>query len=74
MIGAGGHAKVVIELVRAAGAYEIIGLIDLKLSGPPILDLPILGTDADLPRCCCPQRSDMFSRFDREAMNSRGER
>ena len=50
MIGAGGHAKVVIELVRAAGAYEIIGLIDLKLSGPPILDLPILGTDGDLPR------------------------
>ena len=50
MIGAGGHAKVVIELVRAAGAYEIIGLIDLNLSGPPILDVPILGTDRDLPR------------------------
>jgi UDP-perosamine 4-acetyltransferase len=50
VIGAGGHAKVVIELVRATGAYEIIGLIDLNLSGPPILGVPILGTDSDLPR------------------------
>ena len=50
VIGAGGHAKVVIELVRATGAYEIIGLIDLNLSGPPILGVPILGTDGDLPR------------------------
>jgi UDP-perosamine 4-acetyltransferase len=50
VIGAGGHAKVVIELVRAIGAYEIIGLIDVNLSGPPILGVPILGTDGDLPR------------------------
>ena len=45
VIGAGGHAKVVIELVRAIGAYEIIGLIDVNLSRPPILGVPILGTD-----------------------------
>ena len=50
VIGASGHAKVVIELVRAAGAYEIIGLIDLNLSGAAILGVPILGTDEDLPR------------------------
>ena len=50
VIGAGGHAKVVIELVRATGAYEIIGLIDVNLSRPPILGVPILGTDGDLPR------------------------
>ena len=50
VIGAGGHAKVVIELVRAIGAYEIIGLIDVNLSRPPILGVPILGTDGDLPR------------------------
>ena len=41
VIGAGGNTKVVIELVRATGAYEIIGLIDLNLSGPPILGVPI---------------------------------
>ena len=50
VIGAGGHAKVVIELLRAAGAYEIIGLIDLNLSRASILHVPILGTDEDLPR------------------------
>jgi UDP-perosamine 4-acetyltransferase len=50
VIGAGGHAKVVMELVRAAGVYEVIGLIDLNLSGAAILGVPILGTDEDLPR------------------------
>ena len=50
VIGAGGHAKVVIELVRAAGAYEIIGLIDQNCLDPAILDVPILGTEEDIPR------------------------
>ena len=43
VIGAGGHAKVVIELVRAAGAYEIIGLIDLNLSGASDIGRAYLG-------------------------------
>jgi UDP-perosamine 4-acetyltransferase len=50
LVGAGGHAKVVIELVRAAGTHEVVGLIDRDLEGSPILGVPILGTDVDLPR------------------------
>jgi UDP-perosamine 4-acetyltransferase len=50
IIGAGGHAKVVIELLRASGSFQIAGLIDRDAAGSPILGLSILGTDADLPR------------------------
>jgi UDP-perosamine 4-acetyltransferase len=48
LVGAGGHAKVVIELVRAAGMYEVIGLIDRNLKGSLILGVPIVGSDIDL--------------------------
>ena len=51
IIGAGGHAKVVIDLFRAEGLFEIAGLIDggrddvRRVNGAPII-----GGDADLPR------------------------
>jgi UDP-perosamine 4-acetyltransferase len=48
VIGAGGHAKVVIELLRAAGR-EIAGLIDPGAHGP-VLGIPVLGGDDALPR------------------------
>jgi UDP-perosamine 4-acetyltransferase len=50
IIGAGGHAKVAIELLRAGGDHKIAGLIDQDPAGSPILGLSVLGTDADLPR------------------------
>jgi UDP-perosamine 4-acetyltransferase len=50
LIGAGGHAKVVIELVRAAGDFEVAGLIDRNQGAPPVLGVPVVGTDADLSR------------------------
>jgi UDP-perosamine 4-acetyltransferase len=52
LVGAGGHAKVVIELFRAVADHEIVGLIDLNLNlkGASVLGVPILGTDVDLPR------------------------
>jgi UDP-perosamine 4-acetyltransferase len=50
IIGAGGHAKVVIEVLRASGTFQIAGLIDQDAARSPILGLSILGTDADLPR------------------------
>jgi UDP-perosamine 4-acetyltransferase len=50
IIGAGGHAKVVIELLRAAGFQQICGLIDQNSANSPVLGLPVLGTDLDLPR------------------------
>jgi UDP-perosamine 4-acetyltransferase len=48
VIGAGGHAKVVIELLRAAG-LGIAGLIDPAPPGPEVLGVPVLGGDAALP-------------------------
>jgi UDP-perosamine 4-acetyltransferase len=50
LIGAGVHAKVVIELLRAAGEHEIVGLVDLDLDAPPVLGVSVVATDADLSR------------------------
>jgi UDP-perosamine 4-acetyltransferase len=50
LIGAGGHAKVVIEIFRAANYYEIVGLIDRNEDAPPVLGVPVIGTDAHLSR------------------------
>lgn len=46
-LGAGGHAKVVIELLRLNGGYEIVGLLDRnpELLGHLVLGIPILGND-----------------------------
>lgn len=46
-LGAGGHAKVVMEILRATGEFEIVGLLDEdpSLKGQEILGVPILGDD-----------------------------
>src|SRR6516225_3940134 len=49
IIGSGGHAKVVIELVRAEGKYQIKGCTAPGESGFVLGDVPILGTDSVLP-------------------------
>jgi acetyltransferase EpsM len=42
--GGGGHGKMVIDLLRARGAYRIIGIVDDGLtSGDSIMGVPILG-------------------------------
>jgi len=50
-LGAGGHAAVVIEALRAAGGYEVVGLTDPRreLWGTTLLGAPILGDDGELP-------------------------
>jgi UDP-perosamine 4-acetyltransferase len=50
LVGAGGHAKVVIEAVRAAGAFSLAGLIDPHPPAPEVLGAPVLGGDEVLPR------------------------
>lgn len=49
-LGAGGHAKVVIEILRLAGEYEITGLLDSnsELWGRSVLGIPVLGGDEKL--------------------------
>ena len=50
-IGAGGHAKVVIEILRLVGEYHITGLLDAApaLLNAKILGIPVLGDDSLLP-------------------------
>src|SRR2546430_14872834 len=49
-LGAGGHAAVAIEALRAAGGYEIVGLTDPRreLWSTRLLGIPILGDDEQL--------------------------
>ncbi|RFC63651.1 hexapeptide transferase [Fulvimarina endophytica] len=48
IIGAGGHARVVIELVRAAGRFNIVGLLDPAPPSDRILGVKVLGDDGAL--------------------------
>ena len=50
LVGAGGHAKVVIEVARAAGRFDVMGLIDPRPAAPSVLGVPVLGGDEVLPR------------------------
>ena len=49
--GAGGHAKAVMEMVRAVGAFRIAGIVDdnAALRGTSVLGIPVLGTREILP-------------------------
>lgn len=46
-LGAGGHAKVVIEILQLTGDYELIGLLDpiQELWDTEVLGVPVLGAD-----------------------------
>lgn len=44
-LGAGGHAKVVIDILRLMGEYEIVGLLDNDPKASAILKVPVLGSD-----------------------------
>jgi sugar O-acyltransferase (sialic acid O-acetyltransferase NeuD family) len=50
--GAGGHAKAVMEMVQAIGAFRIAGIIDdnAALTGNSVLGIPVLGTRDVLPQ------------------------
>lgn len=47
LIGAGGHCKVIIDIIKSTGEYDIIGITD-KRSNDSILDIPIIGDDSVL--------------------------
>jgi len=49
-LGAGGHAKVVIEILRQNKRYEIAGLLNAneELRGTDVLGIPVLGDDQQL--------------------------
>lgn len=52
ILGAGGHARVLIEAIRASGAAQLYGILDPEQGrwGQTMLDVPILGGDELLER------------------------
>lgn len=51
VVGAGGHAKVVIELLQAsAEGFDVMGLVDADPAPRLVLGLPVIGDDSHLPR------------------------
>ena len=51
-LGAGGHAKILVELVTRAGGFEIAGFTDPDATrwGGALMGFPVVGSDAELPR------------------------
>lgn len=52
-LGAGGHAKLVIDAAQRAGGFDIVGLVDsnTELRGSRVLGVPVLGGDEMLASC-----------------------
>ncbi|KPK02229.1 MAG: hypothetical protein AMK71_03030 [Nitrospira bacterium SG8_35_4] len=50
LIGGGGHAKVLIDLIKTIEEYEIAGIVDPELeTGSQVFTIPVLGSDDVLP-------------------------
>ncbi len=50
LIGSGGHARSLIELIESAAHWRIHGLVGLpQQCGSSVLGYPVIGSDADLP-------------------------
>jgi sugar O-acyltransferase (sialic acid O-acetyltransferase NeuD family) len=51
LIGAGGHCRVVLDLLLQSKEYRVAGLVDVKAGvGQNVLGIPVIGTDQDLPK------------------------
>jgi sugar O-acyltransferase (sialic acid O-acetyltransferase NeuD family) len=48
IFGAGGHGKTLIELIRASGGLEPVGVIDDSAEESDVLGVPVIGTRHDL--------------------------
>lgn len=61
-IGAGGHAKVVIDILRLMGGYEIVGLVDADkgLLESEVLGVRVIGDDSILPQLYADGVRDAF--------------
>jgi sugar O-acyltransferase (sialic acid O-acetyltransferase NeuD family) len=51
-VGAGGHARMIIEILQLAKGYEVVGLLDPRpdLARKEVLGVPVLGNDELLPQ------------------------
>ncbi|OSB14042.1 acetyltransferase [Clostridium botulinum] len=48
LVGAGGHCKVIIDIIRSNNAYEIMGITDKDTTEKSLLDISIIGHDNKL--------------------------
>jgi sugar O-acyltransferase (sialic acid O-acetyltransferase NeuD family) len=48
VFGAGGHGKTLIELIRAVGAFDAVGVIDDSAAVSEVLGVPMIGSRQDL--------------------------
>ena len=50
LIGCGGHARALIDVVESSGRWHVVGLVGLpEQVGDKVLGYPVLGSDQDLP-------------------------
>lgn len=49
IIGSGGHAKVIVDILRNSKNYSPVGFTDPNPQGKTIMGLPVLGDDSFLP-------------------------
>ena len=49
VLGAGGHAKMCLEVLRAQGRFEPLGILDPDPPQPSVLGCPVIGADDMLP-------------------------
>ena len=52
VLGAGGHAKSIVDSIETSKAYEVRGFISPD-SSAPYRDIDIIGSDDDLPAVFC---------------------
>lgn len=45
LVGGGGHCKVIIDLLRFIGEYEIVGILDKRTGIKEALGVPVIGDD-----------------------------
>ena len=50
VVGAGGHAKVIIELLQAQGCYRVVEMINADPTPRTVLGVQVIGADRDLVR------------------------
>ncbi|WP_238883207.1 acetyltransferase [Clostridium sp. YIM B02551] len=48
LIGAGGHCKIIIDIIKSRGLYEIVGITDKSEIDKKILDIDVIGDDSVL--------------------------
>lgn len=77
VVGSGGHARAVLDVVRSQGRYVVAGFIDgTKPKGTSCLGLLVLGDETDLPEVCRAEGTTLGivaigDNFQRRAMTER---